>query len=104
MSDKKKHKIVIECNSEAKDSLLPILDTLRYLGSAGSSRSVEVEDHGSYFFDGDGPDRIHSIEVDGDEVKSGDFTKVSRSLWKDVVKIAYKKPELRGYLLPLLTL
>lgn len=72
-----KHKIVIECNPEAKDNLLPILDTLRHLGSAGSSRSVTVEDHGNYFFDGDGPDRIHSISVDGTQVKDGDFMKVS---------------------------
>lgn len=62
------HTIEITCNDTALDALLPLLRELRMMGRAGASRSIKIEDwdgNHSFGFDGDGPDRIESIRVDG---------------------------------------
>lgn len=67
-------RLVIKCNRAAADSMLPLLKELRFMGNAGCSRGIKIEDydgHNSAFgFDGDGPDRIESIELDGKLVKA----------------------------------
>ena len=73
-------KLVIKCNRAAADSMLPLLKEFRFMGNAGCSRSITIENYGEherdhrFGFDGDGPDKIDSIEVDGKLIKaSGDM-------------------------------
>lgn len=70
-------KLVIKCNQAAMDSMIPLLKEFRFMGNAGCSRSIVIENytgHHRFGFDGDGPDKIDSIEVDGKLIKaSGDM-------------------------------
>ena len=65
---KDKVRIIIDCNRAAADSMMPLLETMKNMGSIGSSRSIKIEDwdHGndSFGFDGDGPDKIDSITLE----------------------------------------
>ena len=69
--------IIIECSeSAAKESLLPILDHMRFNGQIGHSYEIvadpdRTKDEGkqSFFFDGDGSDKIFSIKLNGEEWK-----------------------------------
>jgi hypothetical protein len=66
-------KLIIKCNRAAADSMIPLLKELKYMGRAGCSRGIEIKEYDgehSFGFDGDGPDRIDSIELDGELVKS----------------------------------
>ena len=68
-----KEKIVtLRCSESALESLLPLLEELQKMGRQGASRSIIIEDwdHGKFGFDGDGWDKISSIEVSGQLVKS----------------------------------
>ena len=65
--------ISIKCNRAAADNMLPLIRQLQVMGSVGSSRSITIEDYDGknrFGFDGDGPDNIESIELDGELVKS----------------------------------
>jgi hypothetical protein len=69
-------KLVIKCNRTAADSLVPLLKELRRMGIAGCSRGIRIEDYdgeSNFGFDGDGPDHIDAIEMDGELIKSGDM-------------------------------
>lgn len=72
-------RLVIKCNRAAADSMIPLLKEFRFMGNAGCSRSITIEDYGEherdhrFGFDGDGPDKIDSIEVDGKLIKASGY-------------------------------
>ena len=72
---------------DAKDSLVKLLQFLKFLGDAGGSRGLRTEDNDTIvsYWDGDGPDRIKQILVNGeplekilDDKKSKLFNKAIR--------------------------
>jgi len=80
-------RLVIKCNRTAADSMVPLLKEFRFMGNAGCSRSVTIEDYSDhrdhdhihrFGFDGDGPDRIDSIELDGELIKAKYIAKVPK--------------------------
>lgn len=78
--------ISIKCNRAAADSMLPLIRQLQVMGGVGSSRSITIEDYDGknrFGFDGDGPDNIESIKLDGELVKS--------NMEKAMEKSAYTK-------------
>lgn len=100
-----KFKIIIECNEPAKDSLEPLLKSLKYLGDLGCSRGILIEDaapelegekdlsdrHG---FDGDGPDRITKITVEALDTKKESKMDIKASL----IDLGNSNPDLRPHL------
>jgi hypothetical protein len=59
------HTIVVTCNSTAVLTLATLLRKLQTMGNVGSSRTIDMKDYGSVYFDGDGSDRIGAILVNG---------------------------------------
>jgi len=60
----------IPAKGDTKTTLLRLLETLRWMGSVGTSRSITIEDmKGSGLgWDGDGSDKILDVRVDGNSV------------------------------------
>lgn len=61
-------KIIIETNhSTAVECLLPLLKELKFMGDAGMSRSIKIEDYdgkNSFDIDDDGPHKISSMNME----------------------------------------
>jgi len=82
--------IGIKCNQAAADAILPLLKELRHMGNAGCSRGIKIEEYdgeSNFGFDGDGPDRIESIELDGKLMKA----KMIRASCGDELEAKLKK-------------
>lgn len=75
-------KLVIKCNQSAAKSILPLLKELRFMGNVGCSRGIKIEDYSDhndrFDFDGDGPDKIDTIELEGKLVKARDVEKARK--------------------------
>lgn len=66
------NKIEIRCSEFAASQLYPLLRQLKYMGDAGASRAVKIENYDgedTFGFDGDGPSSIDEILVNGEEIK-----------------------------------
>jgi len=90
--------ISFKAQGEAKFIIPKLLRVLAYLGSAGASRTITVEDVPAssqlgleegdmkFGFDGDGADKIHDIMVDGEEYTIEDAFKVQADAKVEEVK------------------
>lgn len=56
--------IAFTCSNHAVSGMLEILNHLKTLGQCGMSREIKI-DESSYFFDGDGRDKVDYIKVNG---------------------------------------
>ena len=66
------NKIEIECSEFAAKQLYPLLRQLEYMGNAGASRKISIENYDgedSFGFDGDGSSKIGRIAVNGEEIE-----------------------------------
>jgi hypothetical protein len=61
---KTKYKITLEVSGEAKENIMPILETFQKMGKLGSSRVIRIEEYGNYYFDGDGSSKIYDIKLE----------------------------------------
>lgn len=81
-----------------------MLDAVKYLCNVGSSRSVTIEDYkelGPFFIDGDGPDAITSVKLDGDEWENKKESSVA-SLKDQLIKLGNANEDLRDHIRPIL--
>lgn len=56
--------IAFTCSNHAVSVMLEVLEHLKTLGQCGMSREIKI-DESSYFFDGDGRDKVDYIKVNG---------------------------------------
>jgi len=66
------NKIEIRCSEYAAHQLYPLLRQLKYMGDAGASRTVKIENYDNedtFGFDGDGPSKVDEILVNGEEIE-----------------------------------
>lgn len=62
--EEEKKTITLQCNKYAFEELIPLLEALKRLGDMGASRAIKIQDENKgYYFDGDGPSKIFSINV-----------------------------------------
>lgn len=98
-----KHRIVIECNSDALEDLVPLLQELEGMGHRGNTRSIIIEGweggENNFEFDGDGPSRIHEIKIDGKLAKQSKINNFQTQL----IKLGHMNPDLRKHLRPIIT-
>lgn len=68
---KERYRMIIEYSESARDTIEPLMENLRFLGSIGASRRLIVSNgdlkkdrqDDKYFFDGDGSDKIYDIKI-----------------------------------------
>lgn len=59
-------KISFTCNKDAAPELIKLLSYLEMLGLLGCTRDIVIDGDNKWFvFDGDGPDRISDITING---------------------------------------
>jgi len=66
------NKIEIECSEFAAKQIYPLLKELKYMGDAGASRQVKIDNYDGedkFGFDGDGSSKIGRIRVNGEEIE-----------------------------------
>jgi hypothetical protein len=70
-----KNNINITCDDTALDTLKSLLVKLRRMGIEGSSREIKIEDEPeTYDWDGDGPNQIGTISINGEEIQENMLT------------------------------
>lgn len=66
------NKIEIECSELAAKQLVPLIKQLEYMGNAGASRTIRIENYDgedTFGFDGDGSSKIGVVRVNGEEIE-----------------------------------
>ena len=58
------YELTIRCNEPALKNLVKMIRYFKRLGGVGCTRDFII-DGNAFMFDGDGPDRIHSLAVNG---------------------------------------